>query len=290
MSVCRLIGPHAPSSNHMLGAIDYTLKLKSNICQLFVSPPSVWNIKNMDQVHIDKFIEYKKEHNIIVYAHAAYLINLLSNSDIVFQKSIKALRDTFIYATKLNIKGIILHTGSTVEAVEFDWIKDRLSNQVYSHLENIFEECSKYGNVPLLLLEPTAGQGKSVCNRPEDIDWYFSFLQNHINIKLCLDTCHLFAAGYNLNVESVDNLLSEINASIGLKSLGMFHINNSKYALGLKKDRHMGLSKGMIDINFFNELSNNKWIYEYNIPFIVETPKQYHEEDISLLYKMLLRN
>jgi len=142
----------------------------------------------------------------------------------------------------------------------------------------------------MILLENTAGSGTHLAYTFEQLKRMVEGVKDRKRIGICFDTCHAYAAGYNLsNKEGLEQTLGEIDRHLGLEGLKVIHINDSKYPLGSRKDRHMHIGKGYIGLNGFKELVNNKYLKD--LPFILETPKFGERDDwenIDLVKSLVL--
>ena len=238
-------------------AIHRISKIKGNCLQIFSSSPRTWSFPEIDNKDVDNFIKVKKEKNIDpVYFHATYLINLAGSKKIV-NLSIRFLIHELKLAAKLKIKGSVIHLGSYKETNTID----DLAKNIKYILQNTPTES-------FFIIENSGT--RKIGLRLEEISKIIKKVNNK-RVKVCLDSCHLNSAGYDLSSKDKLNLfLNLFNRIIGLNSLELFHINDSKDSLGSLRDRHENILQGKISKNTFRTLLNHKVTKKY--PFIIETP------------------
>jgi deoxyribonuclease-4 len=177
--------------------------------------------------------------------------------------------------------GVVVHTGS---AVKEDFV-DKAWKQINKGMMPILEKLS--ADSPMLLLEPTAGQGQSLVKRLEDLEKYLKALEYHPKVGICLDTCHVFAAGHDIakkgGMKETLDLLVEV---AGIERIQLIHANDSMDVCGALKDRHQNIGEGFIGVDPFKELLHHPAVA--NAPLILETPgmEPEHGREIALLKKL----
>jgi len=218
-----------------------------------------------------------------VFAHAAYLINLCATAADVLEKSRAALDDELHRCEALGIRGLILHPGSHVGAGESEGIKRIAESLNLSHARTP-------GFGTLTLLESTAGQGSAIGYRFEQLMGIIDLVDDRSRMGVCLDTCHVFAAGYDIGTErGWETTIREFDQIIGLGRLAAIHVNDSRKGLGSRIDRHDHIGKGMIGLTGFRMLMNDPRLR--GVPKILETEKSedMHEdiENMNILRTLI---
>ena len=262
-----LLGAHQSISGGIYKAVEKAIKLNTNVLQIFTKNSNRWNGKKIQKNDLKKYFKLINSNNIIyVIAHSAYLINLASDNEEIINKSIAALKEEIKNCSLLNIEYLVMHPGSHKGAGE-----DIGINRVSDNLNRLFNELP-FCNVKILL-ETTAGQGNSIGYKLEHLCKIREKVKNKENIYYCLDTCHLFAAGYDFrNKYSYLKLKEQIDNILGLENVKVLHLNDSKKELGSRIDRHEHIGKGKIGIKGFSFFVNDEYFAQ--IPMIIETPKE----------------
>ncbi len=268
------IGSHATVTGGLAtGALAYAARTGAEVIQVFVSNPRGWAQSAGDPRQDAQL----RESGIPVFIHAPYLINVGSADPAVARKSAQALAFTLRRGAQIGARGVVVHTGSAV-----GWSRDEALRQVGSLLLPVLDAIGDDG--PDLLLEPMAGQGQMLCARAGDLAAYLQALERHPKAGVCLDTCHMFAAGHDLTTSvGADAMLAELVAAAGPSRVKLVHANDSMEGLGSKKDRHESIGKGCIGVEPFRTLLAHPALAA--VPFVVETPggKDGHALDIALL-------
>lgn len=262
-----LIGAHVS----IMGGFDQAIlrgeKIGATCIQIFTKNNRQWKFKNISNEEALKFIAQQKNSTIkIVVAHASYLINLGSTSSLVVEKSINALVHELQRCDILQIPFLVLHPGTMHDKDE------KKSLEFIAKNINTALQKAKPKHI-MLLLETTAGQGSSIGNKFEQLAVIISHVAQKKHIGVCVDTCHIFAAGYNFDTSAAyKKLWRNFDKIIGLSKLKVLHINDSKKDLDSHVDRHENIGKGMIKPEAFKLLMHDKKFK--NIPKILETPKK----------------
>ncbi|HUN33086.1 MAG TPA: deoxyribonuclease IV [Trebonia sp.] len=269
-----LIGSHATVTGGLAtGGLAYAAHTGAEVIQVFVSNPRGWAQSAGDPAQDARL----RESGIPLFIHAPYLINLGSADPAVAQKSAQAVAFALARGAQTGARGVVVHTGSAV-----GWTREEALDQVGALLRPVLDALGDDG--PDLLLEPMAGQGQMLCARAGDLAAYLAALRHHPKAGVCLDTCHMFAAGHDLtSAGGIEAMLAELAAAAGPERLKLVHANDSMEPLGSKKDRHESLGKGYIGLEPFCTLIAHPALA--GVPFVVETPggKDGHARDIALL-------
>ena len=270
MTNSLLLGAHMSTSGGISTAFDRGASIGCTTMQVFVKNNNQWRAKPFTDDDIESYKTAAVKSRIApVFAHAAYLINLCAASPTILQKSRDAMVDELERCNALGIKGLIFHPGAHLGKGEQEGI-----NAIAESLNIIHERAP--GIESLTVLETTAGQGTAVGYRFEHLRSIIDQVDEAARLAVCMDTCHVFAAGYDIsNKRGWEETIEEFDNLVGLDRLVAVHTNDSKKELGSHVDRHEHIGKGMIGIEGFTLLMNDPRFE--NIPKILETPK---EEDM----------
>lgn len=266
-----LLGAHVSAAGGLHTAFDRAQKINANCIQIFTKSNRQWRAKEILKEEQELFIQKQKESNILVVAHAAYLINLGSKNDETTQKAIDALTIELKRCEQLNIPYLVLHPGTA------RYEDKKKSLEFIAHNIDIAIGQSSIKKTTLLI-ETMAGQGNNLGGTFEDIATILQHSKRTKNLGVCFDTCHVFAAGYQYqNTDTYNAMWKQFDETIGLNNLKVFHLNDSKKELGSHRDRHEHISQGKIPINSFAMLMQDARFID--IPKILETPKDHEFED-----------
>ena len=270
-------GAHESISGGVFNAIERGQTATCDTIQMFNKSNSQWRAKKIEQTELDKYFEKIKETGVTVAtSHSSYLINIASPVKELNEKSFKALKEEMERCEMLKIPNLVMHPGSHVGTGEEPGIK-----RIIKNLNKLFKEL-KNNNV-CLLLETTAGQGSNLGYTFEQIGEMIDGVKVQDHIGVCLDTCHIFAAGYPIgDPKEYKKTMKKFDDIIGLDKLKIIHMNDSKKEFGSRRDRHEHIGKGHIGIEAFRNIVNDKRLK--NVPMILETPKEEElKEDIENL-------
>ena len=276
------LGAHTPTSGGMAKrSIAYAQEVKAEAIQVFASNPRGWAMPDAN-LEADKLFRDKAlELDIETYVHAPFLINLGSPTVATYENSVASTAYSLKRAKEIGSKGAVIHTGSAVDAGHVDKAWKQIKKGMMPVLNKLTDED------PWLLLEPTAGQGQSLVKKLDDLLHYFEALEWHPKVGVCLDTCHVFAAGHDIAKKSgMTETLDLLVKLVGIERIQLIHANDSMDVCGALKDRHQNLGDGEIGIKPFEELLAHP--VAQNAPLILETPgmEAKHGEEIALLSQM----
>lgn len=266
LSSSRPIGSHLKVGKGLVeGAVRTADLLGAETIQIFAGNPRGWAHSAGDRATDRAFREACEARQIRAFVHAPYLVNLGSPTAATYEKSVASVAHHLRRAAELGAEGLVVHTGSCVEDSGLAASLRQIRDGLLPILETLDEDA------PWLLLEPTAGQGRSLCAGVEDLGPYLDALDRHPRLGVCLDTCHVFAAGAPLDVaggtaRTVDRLV-EIT---GPGRLRLLHANDSMDPRGSLRDRHERIGQGQIGEGAFAELFAHP--ATAGVPFILETP------------------
>lgn len=276
------LGAHTPTSGGMAKrSIAYALEIKAEAIQVFASNPRGWAMPGPNTEADKEFFNKSKELDIETYVHAPFLINLGSPTPSTYENSLASTAYSLERAKSIGAKGVVIHTGSAVDEAHVQNAWKQIKKGVMPVLKKLKDDD------PWLLLEPTAGQGQSLVKRLDDLTKYFEALDWHPRLGVCLDTCHVFAAGHDISkkggmTETLDLLVS----LVGIERIKLIHVNDSMDVCGALKDRHENIGEGKIGIKPFEELIKHPAVAD--APLILETPGEEpeHGSEVALLRKM----
>jgi deoxyribonuclease-4 len=233
-------GAHVSSSGGIDTAIDRIEAMGGDCVQVFTQSPRMWRPTNHKPESIERFKTRRREAGIGgVVCHALYLCNLAAPDDEIYEKSVVTMCNTVDAACAIEADGVIFHVGSHLGA-GFEVGLERAG----AALERILEHCE--GDT-WLLMENAAGTGATIGRSLEELQALLERAGRHPRLGICLDSCHLYASGYDVtSPEAVDALLGEVDSGIGLDRLRALHINDSETALGSNRDRHANIGEGQM--------------------------------------------
>ncbi|MEU0288577.1 deoxyribonuclease IV [Streptomyces sp. NPDC006147] len=277
------IGSHVPVAGglHSVG-LSYARDLGAETVQVFVANPRGWATPAGNPVQDEAFRAACAEASMPAYVHAPYLINFGSHTPATVERSVESLRHSLRRGRAIGALGVVVHTGSATGGRE----RAVALAQVREHMLPLLDELTQDDD-PFLLLEPTAGQGASLCSLVEDLGPYFAALDAHPRLGVCLDTCHVFAAGHDLTgPDGAHRTLDELVATVGEGRLRLIHANDSMDVAGAHKDRHAGIGAGHIGEDPFAALMTHP--ATAGVPLVIETPggKEGHAADVERLKKL----
>jgi deoxyribonuclease-4 len=272
-----MLGVHCSVSGGLENAFDEAHALGTDVMQIFTRNQRQWNAKPVTQDEENTFAAAWKKSSIkVIFSHCSYLINLAAESDETREKSISALTQEVERCTQLGLSFCVLHpgaAGSQTEGVAIARIADGLK-QVLAKTKD---------SQVMVLLENTAGQGSSVGGPFENLRQIKDLVGSE-RIGYCFDTCHAYAAGFDIRTE--EGCMSTFDAFdkiLGIENLKAFHLNDSKGELGSHLDRHEHIGKGKLGIIPFQYIIR----HFPKVPKVIETPK---EDDWDTLNLEVLRS
>lgn len=273
-----LIGAHTSAAGGVQNALREGLSIGATTIQLFTANQKRWEGKPLDQQTIEAWNVALKETGIrSVMSHDSYLINLGGPDEENLLKSRKSFREEILRCQALGVTFLNFHPGAAVGRDPQECL-DRICESLLGYAPLV-----GHGSLRLLL-ENTAGQGSAVGHRFEELAYIVGKVKHNIPIGVCVDTCHAFAAGYDIRTaEAWDTTLKVFDNVIGLEHLYAFHVNDSLKPLGSRVDRHASLGKGMIGLDSFKVLMTDP--RTKNIPKYLETPEgpPVWKEEIAML-------
>ncbi|HEV8238933.1 MAG TPA: deoxyribonuclease IV [Thermoanaerobaculia bacterium] len=279
----RFLGAHVSVAGGLPRAFERGRALGCTAMQVFVKNASRWQGKVLEEEEVASFREghahWTGEHGgAPLVAHAAYLINLAAGDPVIRARSRAGLADELERCGRLGVGGLVVHPGAHGGAGPAKGIR-----RVAASLDAVLKQRPRGG--PRVLLETTAGQGTCLGWRLEQLEAIIAKSRYPAELAVCLDTCHLHAAGYAVDTpEGIDAVLAEACARFGRERIACVHLNDSKYPRGARRDRHANLGEGTIGRDAFAHLLRAPELAL--VPLIVETPdddEQGHARDLAFL-------
>ena len=265
------IGTHVlVGSGLVRGALASAERLGCDVVQVFTGNPRGWALSAGDPEEDRAFRAECERRGLRVVIHAPYLVNLGSPTPATWTSSVATVAHNLRRAAELGAEGVVVHTGSYVDPTgsqaQHDAALARVREALLPVLDAIADDAA-----PWLLLEPTAGQGRSLCAGVEDLVAYLGAIDHHPKAGICLDTCHAFAAGAPLDEPGgTTAVVDRIVEIAGPRALRLVHANDSMDVRGAFKDRHAGIGDGHIGEGCFAELMAHPALDD--VPFVLETP------------------
>jgi len=273
-------GVHVSIAGGISKAISRAKEISCDTFQIFTRNPRAWSVKPLSSEAIMEFKQGIEKSGLSpVFSHMPYLPNIASPEQGIWAKSIQSLETELLRCDALSIPFTIIHLGSSKSASHEEGL-----NRIITAIDSIFK---KEEINCILLLENTAGKTKKLGSSLKDLYTIISRTKFPQKIGICFDTCHAFASGYDIrSLDTLKEILDEIESNIGLNKLKVLHCNDSVFELGSGRDRHEHIGLGKIGLNGFANLLKEKRLR--NIPFICETPVDYRRGDKEEL--KVLRN
>lgn len=261
-----LLGAHMSTSGGLHNAIEHGVNTGCSSIQIFTKNNNRWEQRPTTDAEAEKFLEARRAAGIApVISHTAYLINLATPSEELHRKSLAALVDEILRAEQLQIPDVVLHPGSPLDQGPEYGMK-----KIIDSLNRCLEETKDC--TARIALEVTAGQGSHLGFTFEQIAEMIAGVENKNRISVCLDTCHAFAAGYDIRTkEGYAATIKQFDKTIGLEYLKVIHLNDSLKGLGSRVDRHTHIGEGEIGKDAFKFIMQDERFSA--IPKLLETPK-----------------
>ncbi|HSI86606.1 MAG: deoxyribonuclease IV [Candidatus Methylacidiphilales bacterium] len=277
----RLIGAHTSIAGGVEESIPRAVACGFTASQIFVKNNKQWFAPDLNPDSVRAYHERREAAGLVVFGHNSYLINLGSPKPDIIDTSVTALSQELIRADALGLPFLVMHPGSCGAGLaEAEGLR-----KIAAGLDRVIEATPKVKTK--LALEITAGQGNSLGHRFEHLATLLQQPYGKARLGVCLDTCHMFAAGYDLRTrEAYEATFGQFESIVGAQWLLGFHLNDSKGGLGSRLDRHENLGAGAIGLDPFGWLvSDPRW---RDIPKVLETPKSEDmHEDVENIMKLL---
>ena len=260
------LGAHMSIAGGFARAVDRAVATDCEAVQIFSKSSNQWRARALTDAEVGLFRQRVAETEVEpIVAHASYLINLASPDPTLRRRSTDALEDELQRANSLGLAGVVLHPGAYTTSSEDEGlarIVDAITDVLARHSPGSAH----------LLLEQTAGQGTVLGHRFDHLRSIIDRVDDASQLGVCLDTCHLVAAGYDIiSPDGYVDVFDEFEAVVGLDRLKLFHLNDSKQPLGSRVDRHETIGRGYIGTEPFGRLLRDERFRD--LPMVLETPK-----------------
>ncbi|CCH20287.1 deoxyribonuclease IV [Micromonospora lupini] len=280
----RPVGAHTPTSGGLArAALPYLDATGAEAVQVYVSNSRGWALPPGDPAQDALFREGCVERGIPAFIHASLLVNLGSPTAATVEKSAETLAHALRRGVAIGARAVVFHAGSSVD----EGHAEAAMRQVRRELLPLLDWAAEASG-PMLLVEPSAGGGRSLASRVEQLGPYLDAVDRHPMLGVCFDTCHAWAAGHDLAAEGgMTATLDTLVATVGSDRLRLVHANDSKDLCGSTRDRHENIGKGTIGEPAFAELMTHP--ATAGVPIVVETPSEKqlgHTADIATLTRL----
>lgn len=260
------LGAHLSIAGGLPRAVDRAVASKCEALQIFTKSAGQWRARPLPMDEIVLFRRRVAETGITpVVAHNSYLINIAAAVPALRQQSLAALREELDRAEALGLDGLVMHPGSYTTGTEEEGLR-----LIAQGLRTLLDE--RPDRPTMILLEHTAGQGTNLGHRFEHLATIIDMLDGSPRVGVCLDTCHLLTAGYDIcSEEGYRRTFRDFDRIVGLDRIKVFHLNDSKKPCASRVDRHEHIGKGCLGLDPFRWLLNDRRFRK--LPMLLETPK-----------------
>lgn len=257
------LGAHVSISGGVANAVERQTELGGNCGQVFVGSPRTWSVSDVDPDDAEAFQDRADAADVGPWiTHGTYLINLATPKDDLADKSLDCVQAELDACQGLGIPYYVFHPGA------------HTGSGAATGVERVGERLSELTIPPdvTLLLENTAGKGTTVGKTFEQLDDMVAASDyGYDDVGVCLDTCHLYSAGYDFTTESaIDSMVAELDASVGVENVHYLHLNDSKHPFGSEKDEHQHVGEGSIGERGFELFVDHEALRD--LPMVLETP------------------
>ena len=261
-----LLGAHFSIAKGLHNALLEAVAYRCNTLQMFTKNATTWKERILSDEEIRRFRQTSTETGIkVIASHTSYLINLAAVEKKKHTLALNALTHELIRCARLCIPLVVLHPGAHMGKGE-----EAGMMQITESINTLLDRTSDMRT--RLLLETTAGQGSGLGHSFDQLAWMLKRIKHRERIGVCLDTCHIFAAGYDIRTkETYRNTIKQFDSLIGIEQICLIHLNDSKKDLGSRVDRHTHIGAGCIGLEAFSFIMNDKRFS--GIPKIIETEK-----------------
>src|SRR5439155_1327537 len=272
-----LLGAHMSIGGGVHMAIQRARSIGCTTMQIFVKNNMQWLARPLTRREIGAFVNHSQRHELLsIFAHANYLINLAATNPQFHANSLRSLSEELIRADQLKLPFLVLHPGAHLGAGEEAGLE-----KIIESIDHVFSRIPKIKT--RIALETTAGQGSCLGSKFEHLAYIISRVIEPERLCVCLDTAHIFAAGYDIgSAAGIKRTFREFDRTIGLSRLAAIHLNDSKTARDSRVDRHQHIGKGQIGLDAFRFIMRDRRFSK--IPKVLESPKgkELREDVINL--------
>ncbi|HEX8254709.1 MAG TPA: deoxyribonuclease IV [Thermoanaerobaculia bacterium] len=263
-----LLGAHISTKGGLSTVFERATAIDASAVALFAKNSNQWKGKELTDADCAHFNAVRTVRPMLT--HASYLINLATTNEEFHRKSIAAMIDELDRAERLGIHAVVLHPGAHMGAGA-----DAAIDQIARSLDIVHAAIPNHKVVTLL--ETAAGQGSCVGCTFEELGQMIARVDDKSRVGVCIDTCHIFAAGYEIRTRAgYERMVEEVEQHVGIDNIAAFHLNDSKKPLGSRVDRHEHIGQGEIGLDAFRFILNDKRFAR--LPKVIETPKTIETE------------
>jgi apurinic endonuclease APN1 len=257
------LGAHVRTAGGVINGLQHAEEIGAEAAQIFLTPPQQWRSSKVEPEQAQEFRARKADSSVgPVFVHGVYLINLAAEDQANLTRSTSNLKSAMHTCSQLGIKGVIFHLGSH-KGQGLDTVFEQVCVAVTDVLKNTPEDA-------LLILENSAGAGGNIGSQFADLGRIIRQV-NDERVKVCLDTQHCYAAGYDVaTLEGLELAMSEFETEVGFGQLVAVHANDSKVVLGSGRDRHENIGEGLIGVEGFRRIMAHPGFQ--HVPFLLEVP------------------
>ena len=275
------IGAHLSVAGGLARCLPRADEIGAEVAQIFVASPRAWKAPAVDAQLDDDFRASCSGRPLPVFVHAPYLINFGSPSAETLRRSAEALHFSLQRGAAIGAAGVVMHAGSAVLGNAWD----TAVKQVREHLLPVLDAVP---GGPPLLIEPTAGGGGALASDADSLAAYLDALDRDDRLAVCLDTCHLHAAGHDLSTAAAfTRALRAYGRAAGSNRVALVHVNDSRDPVGSKRDRHAAIGAGTIGTDAFAALFSSP--VTRGVPLVIESTDADHVADITALKQLRQR-
>lgn len=259
------LGAHVSSAGGCANAPARAAEIGSSVLQLFTKTPNMWREPELDATACTSFSLARAEHEVVsTISHDSYLINLATPDPALFERSYDSFRRELVRCRDLGVEYVVTHPGNATDG--------DAERGLAQNAEAIGRALEEVGGETMVLVETTAGAGKVLGATFEELARLIESVPAAVRgrVGICLDTCHVWAAGYDL-ANDYDGVMARLGDVVGLERLRAFHLNDSKFGLGTRKDRHEGIGDGHLGLEPFRRIMTDERFT--GVMKVLETPK-----------------
>lgn len=275
-----IIGHHVRITDGLKSIIDQIKHTESNVFQVFLKSPQAFNSPRKNKEDLIYVRNYTKNNNIKIVIHASYLLNFCNNSDTsIYKNAIKSLVNDLLDGEILESIGVVVHMGKKCKLEEETAFKNYIKG-----IKECLKITKELGCNQKIIFETGASQGTEICSSIEGLKkiWDEFIDEDKKRLGFCIDTCHIFASGYDIrDIKNINKFYKKFNNLIGWEYVECIHFNDSKKGLGCCVDRHADIGKG--DIGSHGLKLFAKMCVKTNKPIILETPCNYYTDDWTIV-------
>lgn len=271
----KRIGAHLGTTGGVSNAIDRAHEIGANTLQIFSASPRMWRVTQVSAKQVERTRELRAKFDVgPLVVHTSYLVNVCSQSEEVRTKSVAAFHGEVERALALGAEYLVLHPGSWKGLTREEGLK-LAAESITRAIDGLAWQESNFS----ILIENTAGAEFSLGGSFEQVAELVTRLRATAPVNVCLDTCHSFAAGYDLaTAEGYEETMAKIAATVGFEAVKVWHCNDAKAARGSKLDRHEHLGKGTMGLEPFRRLVNDARFA--HAAFVAETPVKEPDDEL----------